>query len=140
MQIVDVNVLIYAVNSAARHHDAASQWLTAALRGEDTVAFAWPALLEFLRISTNRSVFERPLSVDQAFELIKTWTSGPKAVIIDPTSRHLTIMQELIDRVGTVDNLTTDAHLAALAVEYGARIVSFDRDVERFGVGVVVPG
>ena len=29
-------------------------------------------------------------------------------------------------------NLTTDAHLAALAIEHDATLVSFDRDFERF--------
>lgn len=139
MKIVDVNILIYAVNSADRKHDAAVRWLTTALRGNDTVGFAWTALLGFLRISTNPTIFERPLETDQAFELITTWTSSPKAVIVEPTSRHLMIMKGLLDHAGTAGNLTADAHLAALAIEYGGAIASFDRDFERFGVGVVVP-
>lgn len=139
MKIIDVNVLIYAVNSADRHHDRASRWLTAALRGNDTIGLAWTALLGFVRISTNPAIFERPLETDQAFEMIKIWTASPKAVIIEPTSRHLMIMKGLIDQVGTAGNLTTDAHLAALAIEYGGEVASFDRDFERFGVRVTVP-
>ncbi|MGH8488528.1 MAG: PIN domain-containing protein [Gammaproteobacteria bacterium] len=33
---------------------------------------------------------------------------------------------------GTGGNLTTDAHLAALAIEHGATLGSFDGDFERF--------
>lgn len=139
MKIIDVNVLIYAVNSADRHHDRASRWLTAALRGNDTIGFAWNALLGFVRISTNPAIFERPLETDQAFEMIKIWTASPKSVVVEPTSRHLMIMKGLIDQVGTAGNLTTDAHLAALAIEYGGEVASFDRDFERFGVRVTVP-
>lgn len=139
MKIIDVNVLIYAVNSADRHHDRASRWLTATLRGNDTIGFAWAVLLGFVRISTNPAIFERPLETDQASEMIKIWTGSPKAVIVEPTSRHLMIMKGLIDQVGTAGNLTTDAHLAALAIEYGGEVASFDRDFERFGVRVTVP-
>jgi len=42
---------------------------------------------------------------------------------------------------GNAANRVNDAHIAALAVEHGAEIVSFDRDFGRFpGVRVVVPG
>lgn len=33
---------------------------------------------------------------------------------------------------GAADNLTSDAHLAALAIEHGATLLSFDRDFGRF--------
>jgi len=32
----------------------------------------------------------------------------------------------------TAGNVTTDAHLAALAIEHRAHLVSFDRDFDRF--------
>jgi len=140
MRIVDVNVLLCAVNSADRNHGAAAEWLGDALRGKQTVGFAWMTLLGFLRIATNPSVFEHPHQPDQAFEIIDAWLSSPRSVTVEPTSRHLMIMNGLLGQAGTAGNLTTDAHLAALAIEYGGRIVSFDRDFERFGVEVVIPG
>ena len=33
---------------------------------------------------------------------------------------------------GTAGNLTTDTHLAALAIEHDAELVTFDRDFDRF--------
>jgi predicted nucleic acid-binding protein len=55
-------------------------------------------------------------------------------VVIEPTARHASVLRGLIEQTGTADNLTTDAHLAALAIEHGAEIVSFDRDLARFDV------
>jgi predicted nucleic acid-binding protein len=42
------------------------------------------------------------------------------------------ILKELLMPLGTVANLTSDAHLAALAIEYGARLFSMDNDFRCF--------
>lgn len=52
MKLLDANVLLYAVNSDAAHHERARGWLDDALSGGDAVAFAWIALLAFLRLAT----------------------------------------------------------------------------------------
>jgi len=52
--------------------------------------------------------------------------------VIGPTERHFTLLRTLLtDRVAG-GNLTTDAHLAAIAIEHGATLVSLDSDFERF--------
>jgi predicted nucleic acid-binding protein len=38
----------------------------------------------------------------------------------------------LLERLGTAGNLTADAHLAALAIEYQAELHSTDADFSRF--------
>jgi len=139
VNIVDVNVLVYAVNSAAPQHRAANGWLSRALGDTGTVGFAWTALLGFVRIGTSRIVLPNPLTSEQAFNLIDTWLAAPTAAILQPTVRHRSILRGLLVAAGTAGNLTSDAHLAALAIEYGGAVVTFDRDFERFGVEVVVP-
>lgn len=47
MKVVDANVLLYAVNESAEHHEAAG-WFDAALSGQSTVGFSWISLLAFL--------------------------------------------------------------------------------------------
>lgn len=133
MKIVDANVLLYAANIDLRQHQAAANWLTSALRTE-AVGFPWVSLLAFLRISTNPRAFPTPMQPEQALDLMEVWLSPANAVIVEPTSRHPSILRGLIEQAGTAGNLTTDAHIAALAVEHGAEVVSFDRDFERFGV------
>jgi toxin-antitoxin system PIN domain toxin len=130
--IVDANVLLYAVNEDAPHHEAAHAWLDTALAGHEAVAFAWTVILAFLRLSTHRAVFAQPLALEQAARVVELWLGRPPAVTVHPTRRHLSLLQGLLERSGTAANLVNDAHLAALALEHGAELVSFDRDYQRF--------
>lgn len=140
MNVVDVNVLLYAVNRQSNRHEQAHGWLTRQLTGSSAVGLAWTALLGFVRIATNASIQPSPMTSTQAFDTIDAWLAGPAAVIIEPTVRHRAILRGLLAAEGTAGNLTNDAHLAALAIEYGGAVATFDRDFERFGVGVVIPG
>ena len=132
MRVVDANVLLYAVNPAAAEHARAKRWLDGALSGAETVGFAWVVLLTFLRLATSAAVFARPLAIDEAFGVVELWLDRPPSVVLDPTPRHLAVLRGLLEGTGTAANLVNDAHLAALALEHGAEIVSFDRDFQRF--------
>lgn len=132
MLLVDANVLLYAVNARAREHAVARGWLASALGGGETVAFAWTVVLAFLRVSTHRAVFPRPLTLAEAAEVLTRWLAAPAVVTVEPSSRHLPLLHGLLEPAGTAGNLVGDAHLAALALENGATIVSFDRDFARF--------
>lgn len=140
MTIVDANVLLYAVNRDSAHHAAAHSWLDRALARGETVGFAWIVLLAFLRLSTNHAVFPHPLTEDEAFGCVELWLSYPSAVVVAPTPRHVGILRGLLQTSGTVANLVNDAHLAALAIEHGADVASFDRDFQRFsGLRTTIP-
>lgn len=132
MQLIDVNVLLHAVNRSAPEHVAARDWLAAALDETEPVAFVWTVTLAFLRLSTHRAVFPRPLDPPQAFDTVERWLGSPAALPLEPTPRHLPLLRGMVERAGTAGNLVADAHLAALALEHGATIVSFDRDFARF--------
>lgn len=132
MKLVDANVLLYAVDEKATSHRAARAWLDSALAGAETVAFTWVALLGFLRIATHGAIFPRPLTLDEASALVAGWLARPSAVVVQPTERHLDLLRGLLGPIGTAGNLVTDAHLAALALEHGAELVSFDTDFARF--------
>lgn len=141
MKVVDANVLLYAVNSADARHDEARQWLDGALSRGETVGFSWIGLLAFLRLSTHPAVFPRPLDVDGAIERVRAWLAQPSAVVVDATARHLDVLGGLLGTVGAGGNLVSDAHLAALAVEHGATVVTYDNDFDRFdGVRWERPG
>ena len=132
MKLVDANVLLYAVNTSARHHERSRRWLDGALSGADTVAFAWLALLAFVRLSTKPELFPSPLSIDQAMDRVDAWTAAAPAVIVEPTPNHATLVRTLLAPLGVGGNLANDAHLAALAIEHRCTIVSFDNDFGRF--------
>ena len=90
------------------------------------------SLLGFVRIVTNPRVMSAPLTPSAAFDQIDEWLAQPPATIIQPGRRHLAICRQLLEASGTAGNLTTDAHLAALAIENGATLASFDGDFHRF--------
>lgn len=132
MVLVDANVLLYAVNSASAHHEQARGWLDRALAGPETVGFAWIVLLAFLRIATNPAAVPNPLTAADATDQVERWLAAPGAVTVEPTTRHLPLLAGFLREAGSAGNLTTDAHLAALALEHGGDLVTFDRDFARF--------
>ena len=141
MYVVDANVLLYPVNRAAPRHAGAREWLDAALANEEPVGFAWTVILAFLRLATNPAVFARPLRATDAIATVEAWLGQPAASVVDPTARHVGILRGLLADTGTAGNLVSDAHLAALAVEYDATLVSFDADFGRYrGVRWSQPG
>jgi uncharacterized protein len=132
VKLPDVNVLLYAVDESSHHHAGARAWLEDALSGTETVAFCWSVLLAFVRLGTRPVVFEQPLDADEALDLVEGWLGQPCATVVHPTARHATVLRDLLRPLGTAGNLTTDAHLAALAVEHGAELCSYDADFSRF--------
>jgi toxin-antitoxin system PIN domain toxin len=140
VKLPDANVLLYALDDTSARHAGARAWLDAALSGREEVGFAWVVLLAVLRLTTKPAVFARPLRASEAFDLIDEWLAQPCATILHPTTRHASLMRGLIAAAGTAGNLTTDAHLAALSVEYGATVATYDADFARFpGVLAVNP-
>jgi uncharacterized protein len=132
VNFVDANVLLYAVNSDALHHEAAKGWLDRALSGEATVALSWVSMLAFVRLSTKVGLFPAPLTVDGALDRVDAWLSAPTAVVAEPTPEHPRVLRRLLGAVGVGGNLVNDAHLAALSVEHKGIVVSYDNDFSRF--------
>jgi uncharacterized protein len=132
MRLVDLNVLLYAVNRNAPPHETVRRWWEAALSGEEPIGLPWNVLLGFLRLATSGRVFAAPLTPDQAIERVDAWLSHPNTRVVSETEEHWGILRELLNQTGTAGNLTTDAHLAALAISHGATLVSCDADFARF--------
>jgi uncharacterized protein len=132
MLVLDLNVLLYATNSSTPQHRRCAAFLNKALNDVEPVGFAWVVLLGFVRISTKGAIFARPLDVATAFEVIDEWLAMPASVLIHPTPAHQRTLRDLLVTTGAAGNLTTDAHLAAIALEHGATLVSCDRDFGRF--------
>jgi uncharacterized protein len=141
VKVVDANVLLYAVNESAEHHEEAVDWLDAALNGRSTVGFSWISLLAFLRLSTKIGLFPSPLTVDQALDRVHAWLAQPASIVLEPTAQHLQVLSHLLTALGTGGNLTNDTHLAALAIEHRGEVITYDSDLGRFpGVTWSTPG
>lgn len=132
MKIIDANLLLYALDNRSPRHAAARAWLEKTLSGAETVGLVWHVLIAFIRVSTRASVFEHPLDVDEALDLVDGWLAQPCTTVLSPSDRHGHMLRELLSPLGTAGNLTSDAHLAAIAIEHGAELCSCDHDFARF--------
>ncbi|MBI1901766.1 MAG: type II toxin-antitoxin system VapC family toxin [Planctomycetia bacterium] len=132
MKILDVNVLLYAVNPDAVEHRRVRLWLESAMDGAEPVGLAWMVALGFLRTATNPRAFRQPLSTEDAIDHMGEWLSHPNVRMVHETAEHWKILKELLVQTGTARNLTSDAHLAALSIAHAATLVSCDLDFRRF--------
>ena len=132
MKVVDLNILIYAINRDAPNHLQAKNWWETCLSETESVGLPWVVALGFLRITTNPRVFSSPLAVDTAVDYLDDWINQPMVQIVNPSERHWDIIRELVVRFGTASNLTTDCHIAALTIENGGVLYSTDTDFSRF--------
>lgn len=131
MILVDANLLIYAYVQGFPEHERARQWLDATLADSSKVALPWPSLLAFVRLVTNPRVFERPVSLVDAWKQVQDWLAAKSAWIPHPGEIHPVILGELLPLCDR-SNLVPDAHLAALALEHGLTVCSTDADFLRF--------
>ncbi len=132
MILVDANLLLYAVNRDLPHHAVARKWWEGVLSGTASVGLPWVVILAFLRMTTSLRVFETPLSIEQANAYIDDWLAVPVVKPVVPGPGHWLILKNLLATSGTGGNLTTDAHIAALALEHGYIVHSADNDFKRF--------
>lgn len=132
MKLADTNVLMHAVNRAAPQHATARDWLAAALVDPGGVGLAWNSLIGFIRLSTRPGIMKPALSTEEALAPVQRWLAAPAVTVLHPGEQHLPLLARLLIGAGTAGNLSNDAQLAALAIEHGATLVSFDRDFARF--------
>jgi toxin-antitoxin system PIN domain toxin len=132
MIVVDVNLLLCAVISGFPQHQAARDWWEHLLNGAAEVGLASPAVFGFLRIATNPRVLATPMSIAAAVGHVRTWFDRPNVRLLVPGPGHQDIAFDLLAGIGTAGNLTTDAQLAAYALELDAEIHSSDTDFARF--------
>lgn len=132
MIVPDINLLVYAYNSDAVAHTEARQWWENLLSSNDTVAIPWAVICGFVRLMTHPAVLVVPMGTAQAFKHVRSWLSLPNVQVLEPGPRHLEIFENALKQAGVGGNLVTDAHIAALALEYQAQVHSNDADFARF--------
>ena len=132
MIVPDVNLLLYAHVASFPEHALARRWWEGLMNGRREVGVAGPALFGFVRLVSNPRVLDRPLPVAEAVGRVEEWLERPHVHFVQPGPQHLEIVFRLLRHVGAGANLTTDAQLAALAIEYQGELHSNDGDFGRF--------
>jgi toxin-antitoxin system PIN domain toxin len=128
----DLNLLVHAYNADAKQHPAAKKWWENALAGSEPVFLAWTVMLGFVRLVTQPRLLANPYPPADASAIVESWLAQPIVSIVHPGERHARILFQLLRGVGTAGNLTSDAHLAAIAIEHELTLHSTDSDFARF--------
>jgi toxin-antitoxin system PIN domain toxin len=132
MILPDINLLVYAYNSDSPSHGQAKAWWETCLSGHQPIGLPWVVILGYLRLMTNRSVLVDPFMPREVIGHIRSWLERPQVQILQPGPRHLELLDSLMREAQASGNLTTDVHLAALAIEHQAELHSNDADFSRF--------
>jgi hypothetical protein len=132
MIVPDVNLLVYAHNAASRFHDDSHDWWEACLNGSRTILLPHLCVNGFIRIMTHPRILVEPLSVAESLAMVDSWLVSDLVLLVAPGERHYAIYKRLLLAAGVGGKLSTDAHLAALAIENRATLYSNDHDFVRF--------
>jgi hypothetical protein len=132
MIIADVNLLVYAHNKSAPQPEGARRWWEDLIMRQQPVGLPWAVAFGFVRLVTHASVLVNPLAPLDALSRVRGWLAQPEVQIVEPGPRHLGIAEDLFRATGVAGSLTTDTHLAALAIEHQADLHSNDSDFGRF--------
>lgn len=132
MTLTDVNLLFYAYHTASPHHREAKHWLNEQLNTDLRFGMPWSTILGFMRLVSNPSVVDRPLSSLDAWRIVRLWLKQPMVWIPTPGAQHARIFDQLLSDNFKSPKLIHDAHLAALAIEHGLILCSADGDFARF--------
>ncbi len=133
MIVPDPSLLIHAYNAASPVHEEARAWWEEVLsRPAPAVGLPWVVALGYIRLTTHPRIMAHPLTASAACADVESWLAQPQVLLLHPGERHATTLFHLLRKLGTAGNLTTDAHLAALAMEHQATLHTTDADFTRF--------
>lgn len=132
MFLLDVNVVLAAHRGDHPDHRSVRPWFDQLLAGDHP--FTVPNLVwaSFLRLATNRRIFDVPSPRPEAFAFIDATNAQPHHLTTSPGPRHLILLREVCDEADASADLIPDAVIAAIAVEYHCDVVTLDRDFARF--------
>jgi len=130
--VVDTNLLLYAHHEGSRHHGLATRWFQEVMNGDETIGLPLVAILGFLRVGTNPRIFLHPFTMDEALDIVDSWTERPSVRVLTPTPRHWTVLRDVASSGQAKGARLTDAHIAALTIEHGGTLATNDRGFARF--------
>ncbi len=132
MKLLDVNVVLGAHRDDHPQFEPARHWLDELLRSGEPFSVTDLVAGSFIRLATNRRIFLLPTPAEDAFHYLRSLRGQPAHLTLSPGRSHLELFERLCRGSDASGDLAPDAQLAAIALEHGAEIVSFDRDFARF--------
>jgi uncharacterized protein len=132
MLMPDVNILIYAHREDEKHHEAYARWLTNLVDGPEPFALSVLVAVGFVRIVTNRRIYEKPTPLPMALAYLEQLISHPRCRVATPSASHLADVMRLCRSASVTGKAVADAQHAALAISEGCVWVTRDGDFARY--------
>jgi uncharacterized protein len=130
--LCDVGVLLAAMVERSPHHAVCREELERLRLRPRDLAVSELILAAVVRIGTNPRVFQPTPAPDEVFRYVDALASQTGVRRVEPGPRHWTIFRSLVLETGIRGSDTTDAYLAALALEHGCEWWTTDRGFSRF--------
>jgi len=130
--VLDANILIYAYDSASSRHEKAKAWVEHTFSGTESIGLPWQTISAFLRIMTNSRLPGERFTIEEAAEIVDQWLMQPSMRLLIPGDDHWSLFRQMMIEGQALGPLCSDAHLAALTLEYGGILHTVDRDFARF--------
>lgn len=132
MILPDVNLLVYAFNRSAPDHARAARWWENVVNSGTVTGICWPVFLGFIRLLTGRHVVTSPYPAAELFAIVDQWWARPNVRFLTPTPVTYRIFKELMVTHSLSSSASTDALIAAHALEHGGKLATNDTDFLRF--------
>lgn len=130
---IDVDILLYASDGSSPLHDKAVEFLYQWASGREVFCLAWVTVMSYVRMATHPSIFDRPLTHEDAARNIDALLATPSCRVIAEEEGFWDVYREIAKDVPTRGNLVPDAHLAALLSQHGVvKLYTHDRDFRKF--------
>lgn len=130
--LFDVNILLYAHRPESPDGQLIADWFTSQTADGRPFGMAESVLSSFVRIATNRRVYQSPTPIVEALDVCDALLATTACVVIRPGPMHWEIFDRLCRVTAASGALVPDAYLAALAIESGCEWVTADGDFARF--------
>src|SRR5262249_6667243 len=131
MLLPDVNVILSGFRADHPHHTRARAFLDGARAGDEILGLSDVALASVVRLATNVRVFLRPDTAESILEYLDALLEPP-GQLLRAGATHWSRFCDLCQHLNLRGNLVPDAYLAAIALEQGAELVTFDRGFGRY--------
>jgi toxin-antitoxin system PIN domain toxin len=132
MIVLDANILLYAYDSGSSRHKKARAFVEGVFSQAEPVGLPWQTIAAFLRIMTNTRLPGERFSLEEAVIVVDRWLEQPNVRLLAPGDDHWLLLRRMILEGQAPGALVSDAHIAALTIEYGGTLRTTDRDFARF--------
>jgi toxin-antitoxin system PIN domain toxin len=129
--LLDVNVWVaLSILEHPHHEQAMTYWETQAA---SKVVFCRATALGFVRVCSGKNaVGGRPLPLSESWRHYQNWRKDERILLLEDPSGVEMVLSGFFENLALTNRLWTDAYLAAFAVAGDLRLVTFDKDFERF--------